>query len=98
MGQNHHIFGTYESNRKLHLWNPICTKSKLIINSDTTCLIIDCDWNRIDTFVVKSRIDSQTIILIDKKNEIKLFYKNAFLFRSKTRRFFNMKDYIKAAN
>ena len=95
-GYNQNIFGTYESIKKLHLWNPLCQKSKLIIYKDSTYTFIDCDWNSFDTIVGNCIIDGQTLVLRNFRNkEMRLFYKKNSFYFSKTRLFFKLKDYEK---
>lgn len=95
IGQNKTIYGTYVSNYKLHVWNNICPKSKLII-LDSTYIFLDCDWNRIDTLKGKCILGYNTITLINfHQKNIKLYYKKEKLFYSKIRRVFNCVAYNK---
>ncbi len=94
LGQSKNIVGVYESNRKLHLWNSECSKSRLKIDSDSTYTFIDCDWNRFDTIVGYCFIKGQTLLLKNFRNkEMKLFYKKNSLYHNRTRLFFKLKDY-----
>jgi len=95
-GQDKTIFGTYEYKTRLHLYNPICPKSKLIINPDSTFMFIDCDWLRQDTVIGKCKIETNSVFLLNFgtiKSGIgtKLYYKRGNLFRTKFRRLLNIK-------
>jgi len=96
-GQEKTIFGTYYLNKSLHLFNPLCSKSKLIIKNDSTYTYIDCDWLHQDTLNEKCKINYNIVELLNYKGngELKLYYKKGKLYKSKYRRFFNFKDYVK---
>ena len=96
-GQSNVIWGIYNLNHDHHLYNPTCTKSKLILRKDSIYTFFDCDWLRQDTLKGKYNVVDNCIILLNyKKNkDIKLFYKKDRLYYSKFRRFFNLIDYKK---
>jgi hypothetical protein len=100
--QSSDLQGPYELNRKLHLWNPYCDRSQLVLEIDSTYTFVDCDWNAFDTIIGTYSIDKRSISLISPENKLKKLYYNGNgdLFNNKTRRFFGLVDYekIKTSN